>query len=531
MRCPNALMFSAAATWLLLAPRAAVCADSAAAETVIYDEARQGDFAAVAANTPPKITISKPGVQVIKGTGIDTLDDTDQFVFEVTGGKPFDFALFADPAEFKKLHSVDAEGKSKEIAFGSTNPKFRAPRNISKTELPPGKYYVEMHMGPDGAVGNWTAKIAIRDGSPPVDLSKEPSEPTVAEKMKEVEWPGVISIFHGAGWGKDEPYLLGIKECGFGAVGCAEHEIEQCRKHGLRAFVFIWPHEVTIIPPKYKDDKTVLCYYLSDRISPNKWGSWASQEKLAWRADPHHPAVFTMYALMGGIAQFPDVVRGRIMEFYHYHWDGGRQPHMHFAVLEQYRQASAKNGNVPICLIAETRAEDVRRTRETIYTALAYGVRGFRTGGSGLFDPKNRDERGVPKRTNHGEEAVKFNQAIKSYSPVFEKARNVDVFHVAPLPAGTKEAPADHWVRPSGEHVLVGEFADPEKNRFLMLANRDAANAHEATLTFTDGSVKVERMDKASGKWQPLTVEAKDKGAIVKVPLEEGGGELLQVRS
>ena len=529
MRCLNYVSIFAALAVLSLTPRLALCADPV--ETIIYDEAKQGDFPVVAPNTPPTIKISKPGVQVIQGTGTDTIDDSDQFVFEVTGDKPFDFCLLADPAEFKKLRSVDADGKDKEIAFGSTNPKFRAPRNISKTELPPGKYHVEMHMGPDGVVGTWTAKFAIRDGGPVVDLCKEPGEPTVAEKMKEVQWPGIVSIFHGAGWGADLKYLQAIKECGFGAAGCSEAQIPEVRQQDMKAFVFIWPHEVTIIPPKFKDDKTVLCYYLSDRIPPNKWAAWASQEKLAWRADPHHPAVFTMYAMMGGIPQFPDVVRGRLMEFYHYHWDGRRHPHMHFPVLEAYRQASLKNGNVPICLIAETRAEDVRKTRETIYTALAYGVRGFRTGGSGLFDTKNRDDRGVPKRTIHGEEALKFNQAIKSYSPIFETARSVDVFHTAPLPGGTKEAPADYWVRPSGEHVIVGEFADPKKNRFLMLANRDAFNAHEATLTFTDGSVKVERMDKPSGEWKPLNMEGKGKTTTVKVPLEEGGGELLRVRS
>lgn len=521
------LPVSLAATLLLLLTHPALAADSA--ETVIYDEAKQGDFPAVAPNSEAKIKIAEPGIKVIKGTGIDTVDDTDQFVFEVAGDKPFDFCLIADPAEFKKLRAVDKDGKDKEIAFGSTNPKFHAPPNISKTELPPGKYHVEMYMGPPGAVGNWVCKIAIRDGGAPIDLCKVQPEPTVAEKIKEVKWPGVISIFHGASWGSDEKYLEAIKECGFGGTGCSETQLPQVKKYGLKAFVFIWPHEVTIIPPKFVNDDTVLCYYLSDRIKPSQWGAWASQEKLAWRADPHHPAVFTMYALMGGIPQFPDIVRGRVMEFYHYHWDGGRAPHMHYAILEAYRQASAANGHVPICLIAETRAEDVRKTRETIYTALAYGVRGFRTGGAGLFDPKNRDEQGRPKRTIHGEEALKFNQAIKAYSPVFLKARNVDVFHTAPLPGGTKEAPAGHWVRPSGQHVVLGEFADPDKNRFLMLANRDAFAVHEATLTFTDGGVKIERMDKPTGQWQPLTVEAKDQGATVKVPLEEGGGELLRV--
>ncbi|MCE9546365.1 MAG: hypothetical protein K8T25_12705 [Planctomycetia bacterium] len=366
-------------------------------------------------------------------------------------------------------------------------------------------------------------------------LADEPAKPDPNPpsdvKVKEVKWPGLVSIFQGASWGADENYLVAIQEAGFGAAGASEAQIPECRKHGMKAYVFIWAHEASTIPAKHKDDDAVLCYFLSDRQPPKKWGLWAAWEKNAYAADPYHPAVFTMLGTWGGVDAFCPIVRGRVMEYYHYHWDGNRQPHLHFAILEQYRQASAKAGGVPICRIVETRAEDPRKTRQTVYTSLAYGVRGFRTGGSGLFDTKNRDARGVPKRTNHGEEALKFNQAIKSYSPIFEKARSVDVFHTAPLPAGTKEAPADHWVRPTGDEIVLGEFANPSKERFLVLANRDAFKPHDARLHFTEPGITVQKMDKVSGKWEPLKVETGDKGGTVKVPLEDGGGELLQVIS
>jgi len=506
----------------------AAWAAAAAEPTVIHDEIRQGDFGAVAPSAAPTLRITEPGVKVITGTGTDGLDDTDQFVFEVAGDKPFDFALLADPAEFKKLRSVGADGTATEVAFGSTNPRFGVPRNISRTELPPGRYHVEMYMGPQGVVGAWTCRIAIRDGGPPPDLAREDPEPTVAEKMKQVRWPGAISIFHGANWGEDLAYLDAIAECGFGAAGCAEYQLPQLQERGMKGFLFIWPHEVTTVPPKHVADDSVLCYYLSDRIPPNQWAAWASQEKLAWRADPHHPAVFTMYALMGGIPQFPELVRGRAMEFYHYHWDANRQPQNHFAVLEQYRQASRANGDVPVVLIAETRAEDVRKTRQTIFTALAYGVRGFRTGGPGLFDTAKRDDRGRPTRTVHGEEALRFNAAIRAYAPVFEKNRCVEVFHTAPLPAGTREAPADHWVRPAGDAVVMGEFAG-SGDRYLVLANRDAAAPHEATLSFSAAGARVDRLDVSTGAWQPVASAVDAGRATVKVPLAEGGGELLRV--
>jgi hypothetical protein len=507
--------------------------------TVLHDEAKQGDFGPTKPEGKVTVRVSKPGVHVILGTGIDAIDDVDAFVFEVTGELPFDFCLIADAAEFKKLRSIDAKGKVTEIAFGSTNPRFGVPRNISKAKLPPGKYHVEMMFGPQAALGDWIVKIAPHDGEKPIEgFCKPPIEPTTAQKMKKVDWPGAISIFHGHNWGKDAKYPIAIKEAGFGASGAAEWQIKECEAQGLRSFVFIWPHEVGTIPVKHKTNKSVLCYYLSDRIKPNKWASWASLEKMAYKSDPARPAFFTMRGLWGGIEGYCPTVRGRVMEYYHYHWDGNRGPHQHFALLEQYRQASAKNGYVPICRIVETRPEDMRKTRQTIYTCLAYGVRGFRTGGRGIFDTSKRDARGVPTRTAFGEEFKKINAAIKAYSPVYKKARSQAVYHTAPLPAGCIAAPKDSWVKIEGKEVLVGVFAEPAADGkaqgktvgtdYLLVANRDAFKAHAAALSLR-GAASVERMDKTTGKWQAVKTTTGEDGVLVKLSLEEGSGELLRV--
>ena len=499
-------------------------------ETLLHDEAKQGDFGPTKPAGKASLKVAEPGVYVIQGTGIDAIDDVDAFVFEVAGDKPFDFCLISDAAEFKKLRAIDAKGKVREIAFGSTNPAFRVPRNIHKSKLPPGKYHVEMFFGPNAAIGEWIVKIATHDGKNPlVNFCKPPKDVSVADKMKRVEWPGAISIFHGHNWGKDDKYVIAIKEAGFAATGAAEWQIEECHKQGLRAFVFIWPHEVATIPLKHKDKKNVLCYYLSDRIQPRKWTSWAALEKMAYKTDPRRPAIFTMRGLWGGGGQFPSIVRGRAMEYYHYHWDGNRAPHKHFALLEQYRQASAANGHVPICRVVETRPEDMRKTRQTIYTCLAYGVRGFRTGGRGIFDTNKRDARGVPTRSAHGEEFKKINAAINAYSPVYKKARCQAVYHTAPLPAGCVAAPKDSWVQIEGKEVLVGVFREPKSKGidFLLVANRDASHGHEATLKIR-GAATVERMSKLTGKWQRLKAAAG--GSALALPLEEGSGELLRVQ-
>ena len=353
-------------------------------------------------------------------------------------------------------------------------------------------------------------------------------EPTSAEKMKSVVWPGCISIFDGkSNYAADEPYMVAVKAAGFKAVGCGEGDLDVCTKHGLKAYLYIWPHEAGTMPAKYKDNNTILCYFIGTEKSPDEWGAWADREALAWQGDPRHPALFTMYALRGSMEQFPKIVRGRALEFYQYPWDAHRQPFNQYAILEQLRQTAAANGNMPICMIAETRPLDKRMVRHSINTGLVYGVRAFRTGGYGLFK-KDRDATGALVCSIHGDEAVRFNQAINSFSPTFETATCVEVFHTAPLPPGTKEVPADHWVQLSGADIIMGEFTDPAKNNFLVLTNRDAFAPHTATLTFND-NVTVKRKNKVTTAWDPVPSTKVGTQTVVAIPLEDGGVELLQI--
>ena len=168
--------------------------DCAQGEKVVYDEDKQGDLGQVESNDDEAtVSVAGEGVYVLKGAGQDAVDDVDAFLFEVTGKLPFDFCLVADAAEFKWLRAIDAQGKQKDVAFGSTNFSFKAPRNIMVNDLPPGRYRVDMAFGPDGASGEWVAKIAPRpkDKSRSGPLCAQAVDPTTAEKMKAIDWPGI----------------------------------------------------------------------------------------------------------------------------------------------------------------------------------------------------------------------------------------------------------------------------------------------------------------------------------------------------
>ncbi len=503
-------------------------------EKVVHDEAKDGDFKQSKPEDKPAVRLGERGTFVVQGHGVDNADDVDAFNFEVAAGSVFDFSLVAEAAEFKKLRAIDAEGKVKEIGFGSTNPSFRVPRNIYLKGLPPGKYHVEMYFGPGGASGPWVAKIAVRGENEAAreDLHQEPKHLSSAEKVKEIDWPGAVSIFIGNNWGKDDKFPAALKELGYGAAGASEGQIEECKAAGLRAYVFIWAHEAATIPKKYKDDKTVLSYYCSDRIKPSQWHVWASIENAAYAAAPRHPAMFTMSSDLGAMDAFCNAVRGRAMEYYHYDWDAKRRPAYRYLFLEQLRDASVKNGDVPVCRIIEVRPEDMRKTRHTAFTSLAYGVRGFKMGGA-IFDLKDRDDRGLPKPNKYGEEIKKINAAINGCSPIFADHRCVAVYHTAPLPPGGHAPPKDSWLNIEGAETFVGVFqaksGDAKAPSYLMVANRDAFAAKTATVTIAGNGSKVQRLDWTTGQWSDVATKAAGETAQVEVALDEGSGALLKV--
>jgi len=361
--------------------------------------------------------------------------------------------------------------------------------------------------------------------------SADNATPSSAQKAPAVQWPGCVSIFHGFNWGTDANYVTAIKEANFGAAGSTETQIEMCRKAGLKALVFAWPHESVVIAPKYKDDPAVLAFYMADRYVPGQWEEFAQLEQNMYRGNPRKPAIFTIYALRhkNNLDHYLPGVAPRAIEFYHHHWDVQRAPDRRYQILDQIRQEALQAGGLPVIEMVLVIPDDVRKTRQTVYGSLAYGTRGIRWwGGAQFFDRSNKDDRGVPQRTPLGNDALKINTAIKAFEPVFAKTKCVDVYHVPPLPIGTKATSSENWFQLDGEEVIVGVFEATQQPTYLLVANRDALKPHEARLSFKDAT-EVQLLDKATGKWRPLPGEFEKQTLSVQVPLEEGSGEMISV--
>ncbi len=357
-----------------------------------------------------------------------------------------------------------------------------------------------------------------------------PAEPARPDKLAATaDWPGVVSIFHGHNWGNDVKFVDALAKAGFNATGATKPQIKMCRKAGLRVFLFAWPNESIKWAPELKNNKTILSYYMCDRQKPKKFPQLGVWEKQMAAGDPNHPAIYTTRAVWGGLPYFIQVVKPRALEYYHYHWHGGRHGERHFLYLQHYRDEAIKAGGIPVIRIVHVDANPAK-FRQTTYMSLAYGVRGLRWwGGGGFFNFGKKDSDGRPALTDPGKEVVRINAAVKAYSPIFKKARSVAVYHTKPLPGWTVEAPKGYWAQPSGEHIVVGFFQDKEKNDFLLVANRDAGAKRTATLTLSGKIESVKRMDKETGEWVDLKTKTVDDRTQVELQLEPGGGELLEV--
>ena len=361
-----------------------------------------------------------------------------------------------------------------------------------------------------------------------------PSDAPSVEKVKVSQWPGIISIYTpGAGWPADpveaDAKLKAVVDANFGGYYYNLGAYEPIKKAGLKLLVGAWLFEFEKMGPEMRNDPTILGYMMSDRQKPNFFPTWGAWEKMMYEKDPYHPALFTTYEAYGHVADFVNIVKPRAIEFYHYHWS--RRGQLYFQTLEIYRNESIRAGRIPVIQYVAVEVDDPRKMRQTTYTSLAYGLRGFKWFVGWLFfdAKKGEDGKWVVKRTPAGEEVAKLNKAIKAYSPIYAKAPSVDVFHVQPLPAWGREAPKDYWAVPSGEEILVGYFQDKELVDYLMISNRDAFKPHEATITFSEKITSVSKMNKETGNWEAVKLTTTGGKQQLKSTIEDGSGELFMV--
>ncbi|MFC1509670.1 hypothetical protein ACFL60_08325, partial [Candidatus Omnitrophota bacterium] len=286
------------------------------------------------------------------------------------------------------------------------------------------------------------------------------------------------------------------------------------------------------------DSRTVWGYYIADEPYPeDKFPGLADKVMSFRRADPNHVPYINMLSNTGSfLDSFVETVRPLIHSFDYYQWWWGSEPY--FEKLEQHRKTALKAG-IPLFTWIEVNtdpmaelddrhasppSDNVRRLRQSVYTSLAYGVKGiewftasklFVTGSSGL--------------EACGTDVAAINSELKRLGPILVDLQSVDVFHTRPLPRNTREAPQEHWVRILGEQddgAVMGTFKNAAGTDYIMVTNRNYRNAQYIQLRFRPLIKKMRKFDRQTGEWIELSQRHKHSLALI---IEPGDGELIEV--
>jgi hypothetical protein len=348
--------------------------------------------------------------------------------------------------------------------------------------------------------------------------------------------PSIVMMAH-ADWPKDAKHwdtmAKFVADHGFNVVEAGPEVLDVCRKHGL--MVRLGGDQETLnLAQKLRGDPAVFGYFISDRRRRSSFPYFAEVARVFERADPTHPTIYINRAAWNEFGDFAKEVKPMLLDFYHYHAMPRRHPERYYLYLLMFRGLGEEHG-VPVMRCTSSSSPPAV-LRQTIYTSLAYGVKGFHfwvpwvfghakdnDGNAVLKDGKLQMHVTLPHLTDIAKE-------VRSMSPVLTDCRSIAMYHTDPLPISGSKAPKDAWCQPSGSHLLVGVFEHEKEGDFLLVTNRHSGAKQAATLSLDATVTAIEKMNKKSGEWEKMALAADGDKQTAKLELAEGDGELLKVQ-
>lgn len=317
-----------------------------------------------------------------------------------------------------------------------------------------------------------------------------------------------------------EARIKAMADAGFTLVNATEDEVPVVARHGVRAMVTT---KDPAVAARLSANPAVWGYHLGDEPFPETvFAGIGAEFRRFEQAAPRQVPFVNMLSTTGEFLRaYMADARPSLLSFDYYQWWWGSD--RYFEKLEQFREAAVRAG-VPLAACFEVSAnpgvewgdssrlpDNDRRLRQSVYTSLAYGVTGIE-----WFHTDMVFERGG--LTPVGRDVAAINREIAPLGRALAGLRSVDVFHTAPLPAGTRSLPKEHWVQAipeeRGAGVVLGMFRDAEGRDYAMVANRDYREAQTIVMKlqskwlgiapwYTPKQYKyaVDRFDRANGTW------------------------------
>lgn len=319
-----------------------------------------------------------------------------------------------------------------------------------------------------------------------------------------------------------EARVKAMADAGFTVINASEDELATVARHGLKAMVTT---KDPVVAARLAAHQAVWGYHLGDEPFPEAVFAGIGQQFRAFeQAAPRQVPFLNMLSTTGEFLRtYMADARPPLLSFDYYQWWWGSD--RYFEKLEQFREAAVRAG-VPLAACFEVSAnpgvewgdtsrlpDNDRRLRQSVYTSLAYGVTGIEWFHADMvFSP------GAGGLTPVGRDVAAINHEVAPIGRALAGLRSVDVFHTAPLPAGTRSLPKEHWVQTipeeRGAGVVLGMFRDAEGRDYAMVANRDYRDAQTVVVKlqskwlgiapwYTPKQFKyvVDRFDRTKGAW------------------------------
>jgi hypothetical protein len=338
-----------------------------------------------------------------------------------------------------------------------------------------------------------------------------------------------------SGWGgpTDEVTARAFVDAGFNTVMSKVEQLELCREHGLRAILFDGTPEFA---RSHQGDEAIWGYYVQDEPKADEFAAAGARAAEFQAADPTHPGYINLVAWMD-LDQYFSTVRPWFLSYDYYQWWWGSGNH--FGRLAAHRATSLKAG-VPLIVWVEANADkryergeagagylpdNAAKLRQSVFTALAYGVKGIQWFTTGLV----MDNAG--RLSQSGEDVARINADVSALGPTLVRLRSTDVWHTAPVPDGPWGLPENGRVATTCAELVIGAFVDDADGmEYLMVVNKSIAGARSAVVTIAQVPRAVEVLDRTTGRWRVAAVANAEQKATVELHLAPGDGALLRVR-
>ncbi len=344
-------------------------------------------------------------------------------------------------------------------------------------------------------------------------------------------------------WGEpgDEVGAKLFEEAGFNVVMAKSDKLDLCAKHSMKAIVTDASPEVVA---HINDHPAVWGYFVRDEPWNAEDYRQASDKAEAIRKiDRTHPVYVNLGGAMEEHPAFLNILKPDFLSFDFYQWWWTRKfGDHHFSRLESYRKAALK-ADLPLLCWVEANADpryewgeagagylsdNPTKLRQSVYTDLAYGVKGIQWFTAGLAFATGPD--GKPVLSKSGQDISILNSELKVLGPFLVNLTSTDVYHTQPVPPTCRLLPITYWVTTQTRNAVIGVFKDPANATYLMVVNRDWQNPNRIKLTFDVSVSAVESFIPATRKWKHVLQVGVLGGGQVNLDLPPGDGALLRVR-